>query len=111
MIQLLTINIIHSETVVNRLHHYCRLLDSLGYHIRCLPIIYRVVYLPPRSGPITGTLANGFDELWLLEEDVAFPVLEDFVVAFPDDDVALPPLSPPMSCPITGTLANGFDEL
>ena len=61
-----------------------------------------ILYLPPRSCPITGTLANGFDELWLLEED------EELVV-FPEDDVALPPLSPPIIFPITGTLANGFE--
>ena len=52
---------------------------------------------------MTGTLANGFDELWLLEEDEEF-------VAFPEDEVELPPLLPPISCPMTGTLANGFDE-
>jgi hypothetical protein len=65
--------------------------------------IFMVFYLPPRSCPMTGTLANGFDELWLLEEDEEF-------VAFPEDEVELPPLLPPISCPMTGTLANGFDE-
>ena len=68
-----------------------------------LAIFIVFCYLLPRSCPITGTLANGFDELWLLEEDEEF-------VAFPEDDVELPPLLPPISCPITGTFANGFDE-
>jgi len=71
--------------------------------ISVLTIFMVFLYLPPRSCPITGTLANGFDEFWLVEED------EELVV-FPEDDVVLPPLPPPMSCPITGTLANGFDE-
>jgi hypothetical protein len=62
------------------------------------------VYLFPRSFPMTGTLAKGFDEFWLLE-DVAFPEDEEL-----DDDVALLPLPPPISCPIIGTLAKGFDE-
>ena len=53
---------------------------------------------------MTGTLAKGFDEFWLLE-DVVFPEDEEL-----DDDVALLPLPPPISCPIIGTLAKGFDE-
>ena len=54
---------------------------------------------------MTGTLAKGFDEFWLLE-DVAFPEDDEEL----DKDVVLPPLPPPISCPIIGTLAKGFDE-
>jgi len=60
-------------------------------------------YLLPKSFPITGTLANGF-ELWLV--DVVFLLL-----LLADVDVEFVEFAPPvlMSFPITGTLANGFE--
>ena len=60
-------------------------------------------YLLPKSFPITGTLANGF-ELGLVE--VVFLLL-----LLADVDVEFVEFAPPVlrSFPITGTLANGFE--